>query len=491
MTEIPHWLDKQAQLHPNAHAIESPDEVLTFRQLQELSQQIAGGLYKLGVQEGDHIAILSGNHINFAAFIHAASYIGAIVVCLNTRLTEKELQFQLRDAKVSQCFADNDNYMKGARALKEMSDAISITNVDEIPRVEKETYEQFKEFIDMDEIFTMMYTSGTTGNPKAVMHTYGNHWFSAVASSLNLGLDTNDKWLACLPLFHVGGFSLLIKNVVYGMPIVLLERFDLHLVHKQIKNNQVTLISIVTVMLQRMLKEKPLNYPSSFRGALLGGGPVPKTLLHEADSENLPVFQSYGLTETSSQIATLSPSDSFRKLGSAGKALGPATLKVFKDGTPAPPNVVGEIHVKGPMVAKGYFGHPSVNDDYFATGDLGYLDEEGFLFVVDRVKDMLISGGENVYPAEIESVLTQIKGVQEAGVTGTAHKEWGEVPIAFIVKSNLDEVTKEQVTAFCQNRLASFKVPHTIHFVSELPRNASNKLVRRKLKDLIDGGGYE
>ncbi|WP_173915781.1 o-succinylbenzoate--CoA ligase [Halobacillus sp. Marseille-Q1614] len=482
--EIPHWLEKQADLQPGRPAIELEDgSVLTFLELRNQSRKTAYGLIECGVKKGDHIAILAANHVQYAVLVHAVSYIGAVAVCLNTRLTVNDLMFQVNDADVSHLAADHDQMEKANQIKDGIQDPLTLYSLEDMPQSDK-TY-PLHEFLKLDDVFTMMFTSGTTGRPKAVMHTYGNHWFSAIGSSLNLGLHSNDKWLVCLPVFHVGGFSLIMKNMIYGMPIVLLKGFDQEKVIDQILNKGVTLISIVTVMLQRLLSSNLKEFPPHFRGALLGGGPVPVPLLEEAKERRLPVFQSFGMTETSSQISTLSPDDAFRKIGSAGKALGTASLKIMTKGREVPADQVGEIFVKGPMVTRGYYNHPLVSSDYLATGDLGYLDDDGFLYVVDRVKDMIISGGENIYPAEIESVLQGMTQVLEVAVTGLPHEKWGEAPAAFIVLKPGVSLTSKEVLDFCKDKLASYKFPRAVYFIDELPRNASNKLVRRKLPEYI------
>ncbi|WP_082233533.1 o-succinylbenzoate--CoA ligase [Halobacillus massiliensis] len=482
--EIPHWLEKQADLQPDRPAIELEDGLsITFLELRNRSRKTAYGLIASGVKEGDHLAILAANHDQYAVLVHAASYIGAVVVCLNTRLTVHELTFQVSDADVSHLAADQEQMGKAVQVKEELRKPLALYELNDLP----ESNDSFtlQEFLNLDSIFTMMYTSGTTGRPKAVMHTYGNHWFSAVASSLNLGLYAEDKWLVCLPVFHVGGFSLLMKNVIYGMEIVLFKGFDQKKAAEQILNNGVTLISVVTVMLQRLLNSEIRKFPDHFRGALLGGGPVPVPLLEEAKARRLPVFQSYGMTETSSQIATLSPEAAFKKVGSAGKALGPASLKVMDGDTEAAAGQIGEIFVKGPMVTQGYYKQKNISTDYLATGDLGYFDTEGFLYVVDRVKDMIISGGENIYPAEIESVIHGIPQVAEVAVTGLAHEKWGEAPAAFIVLKAGASLTSEQVLSYLKDKLARYKLPQKVYFINELPRNASNKLVRRKLPEYL------
>ncbi|ARI76729.1 o-succinylbenzoate--CoA ligase [Halobacillus mangrovi] len=482
---IPHWLEKQNELNPEHVAIEQPDGFsMSFSKLRNESRNLAENLITLGVKEGDHVALLMHNQIEFPVFIHSLSYIGATAVLLNTRLTAAEIAFPLSDADVSWFFA-GEGLLEKAEQARQASQVIPegrLLKVDDIPIRKAETLDLKKE-IHLDQVFTMMYTSGTTGNPKAVMHTYGNHWFSAVASALNLGVQPEDKWLLCLPMFHVGGFSVLMKSVIYGITVSLIERFDAPVINREIRNNRITHISVVTLMLQRLLEDlKDDFYPNTFRCMLLGGGPVPETLLRKAELKSVPVFQTYGMTETSSQIATLNPSAAMKKLGSAGKALTPAEVIVEADG----PNEVGEILVKGPMVSKGYYNHTPLNKEYLRTGDLGYKDDEGFLYVVDRVKDVIISGGENIYPAELESVLSDFPGVKEAGVTGISDETWGEVPAAFLVPEEGVTIHSEDVAEFCEERLAKYKIPKAFFILAQLPRNASNKLLRRELFSALE-----
>jgi O-succinylbenzoic acid--CoA ligase len=207
-------------------------------------------------------------------------------------------------------------------------------------------------------------------------------------------------------------------------------------------------------------------------------------------NRKVPVFQTYGMTETASQFVTLSPEYSLSKLGSAGKALFPSQLKIVNsDGLEQQPMQSGEIYVKGPNVTKGYLNKEGshLKNGWFATGDIGFVDEEGFLYVQDRRSDLIISGGENVYPAEIEGALQGHHAVQEAGVIGVEDQEWGQVPVAFVVRNTL--TTEDEIIQYCSSKLAKYKVPKRVLFVDELPRNASNKLLRRKLKEWVKGGG--
>ncbi|MEH7525627.1 AMP-binding protein, partial [Bacillus sp. JJ1503] len=247
---------------------------------------------------------------------------------------------------------------------------------------------------------------------------------------------------------------------------------------------------IVSTMLSRIEEELiDEHLPSEFRCMLLGGGPASKALLEKCKHKQIPVYQTYGMTETSSQIVTLSPEYSMSKLGSAGKVLFPSQLKIVRsDGDEAGPNEAGEILVKGPNVTSGYLNkedetEKKIVNGWLSTGDIGTLDQEGFLYVLDRRSDLIISGGENIYPAEIESVLVSHPSISDAGVIGVKDEEWGEVPIAFVVK--VIEVTAEEIREFCQQKLAKYKIPKKILFLDEIPRNASKKILRRELRKLM------
>ncbi|MCP8967584.1 o-succinylbenzoate--CoA ligase [Ectobacillus ponti] len=471
MEIMPNWLRQRAFLTPDRIALETETERLTFGELHERAANLAGGMRAAGATKERHTALLMDNSVEMVVALHALTYIGTPIVLLNTRLSREEWQWQLEDGDAALLIA-------GAAYKQQLQGAaVPVYTLAELPDGPAESREHFT----LGETMTILYTSGTTGKPKGVMHTYGNHWWSAVGSALNLGLREEDCWLACLPLFHVGGLSILLKSVIYGMRIVLLQKFEAAAVNRLIAEKEVTIMSAVAKMLTDMVRELGEGrYPDSLRCMLLGGGPAPLPLLQACTEKSIPVYQTYGMTETSSQICTLSADYMLTKVGSAGKPLFPCELKVLSDG----PHIAGEIVARGPNVAPEYYKRGETSaDGWLYTGDIGYLDEDGFLYVLDRRSDLIISGGENIYPAQIEEVLLSHPAVAEAGVVGREDAAWGQVPVAF-VKLQAD-VSEEELLSYCRGKLAKYKVPKAVHFVEKLPRNASKKLLRRELKRMI------
>ncbi len=477
------WLQQRAYLTPNRVALIFENQEWTYEELDADVRSLARKLGTNGVREGQHIAFLMDNHPKTVMLVHALHYLNVVMVPLNKRLSPAELDYQLQDADVDVVIVD--------RRHQSVSEELQFENIlplDEILQSEENNSELI-ESIDLDQLHSIIFTSGTTGHPKGVMLTYGNHWWSATGSALNLGIHDNDRWLCMVPLFHVSGLSIVMRSVIYGITMVLHTGFEPKEFIRSVHENRVTIASVVSVMLSNVLDSEMFKpFPDAFRCMLLGGGPAPLPLLKRCEAERIPVFQTYGLSESASQIVTLAPEDSFRKLGSAGKPLFPSQVKIVptNDGD----REVGEIHVKGPNVTRGYYKKESVNaekikDGWLATGDIGYLDEEGFLYVLDRRKDMFVSGGENVYPAEIEACLSGHEAVAEVGVIGAPDEKWGRVPAAFVVVRKQGEVSKQSLIDYCAARLAKYKVPNIIQFIDEIPRNASNKILRKDLHPFL------
>lgn len=491
VNEMPHWLTKRAFLTPGRQAVTDGRRVWTFQELKEKAETLARQLAGFGVERGDRVALLLHNHMEYVAFIHGLSFLGAIAVPLNTRLAPMEWSWQVTDAG-AKVWVFDESFTQQVRPLALETETLRLL------RAEVETASGEKtsllERIPMDDPATIMYTSGTTGRPKGVILTYGNHWWSAIGSVLNLGLQTDDKWLACVPLFHMSGLSILMRNVIYGIEVEVQAQFDPAEANRAICERDVTIISVVSNMATRMLDEQgDKAYPDRFRCMLLGGGPAPRPLLERCKAKGVPVFQTYGMTETASQTVTLSPEDSLTKLGSAGKPLFPGELSIRDGERELPPGEEGEITVRGPHVTPGYWHRPeatqqAIHNGWLYTGDIGYVDQDGYLYVLDRRSDLILSGGENVYPAEVEATLLSHPAVAEVGVVGEPHDRWGEVPVAFVVLRAGEELEEERFLRHCRERLARYKVPVRIIQTAYLPRNASNKLLRRELKARLQQG---
>ncbi len=331
---------QRAQLTPERIALIYRDQTVTFAELFAASKRMAAQLAAHSVRKGDTAAILLQNRAEMVYAVHACFLLGVKAVLLNTKLSTHERLFQLEDSGSGFLLTDS-SFEK-----KEYEHIVQTIDVDELMKEAAEEIE-IQAYMQMDATATLMYTSGTTGKPKGVQQTFGNHYFSAVSSALNLGITEQDRWLIALPLFHISGLSALFKSVIYGMTVVLHQRFSVSDVLDSINRHEVTMISAVQTMLASLLEETS-RCPESIRCILLGGGPAPLPLLEECREKGFPVFQSYGMTETCSQIVTLSPEFSMEKLGSAGKPLFSCEIKIERDGQACEPFEHGEIMVKEP-----------------------------------------------------------------------------------------------------------------------------------------------
>ncbi len=498
-TILPNWLLRAAENVPDHLAIKCGEVRWTFAELDQRTTHLARQFAAAGVQAGSRVAILARNGLEYVATVHALMRLDAILIPLNIRLTSEELAWQVRDVEATHLVNDSVHEFQ-ARSLALAQPGLFQATL----LVEPETSKVFlqgngeadvplQDTIHLSAIQAIMYTSGTTGTPKGVIITYGMQWWNAVGSALNLGHHPDDRWLACMPLFHIGGLSILMRSVINGISVVVQEKFDAAAVNAAMSEDRVTIISVVAVMLQRMLADLDMqqkSYPDRLRCVLLGGGPAPQPLLEDCAARHIPVVQTYGLTESCSQAVTLSPADALRKLGSAGRPLLPVQLRIMNENKIAMPGEPGVICLKGPSITVGYDHRPeatrqAISDGWLSTGDIGYLDAEGYLYVLDRRSDLIISGGENVYPAEIEALLLSHPDVEEAGVCGQSDPQWGQVPIAFVHLKSNSSATDATLLTYLQQRLARYKLPRAIHIVSQLPRNSSGKLLRRELPKLL------
>jgi O-succinylbenzoic acid--CoA ligase len=509
------WLAYRAANTPARDALVAEGRTWSYAELDAAATRTAQMLAGWGVKRGDRVAMLLHNGTGAARLIHATLRLGATLVPLNVRLSAAELAWQIADSRAHLLVVDHRTAAMVDRARQQqpelvtvsLDDAGAMTSGCEKLNARADVNALLSFVHEQDAVLAIIYTSGTTGKPKGAMLTVGNFWWSAVGSALNLGTQTNDRWLACMPLFHVGGLSILLRSAIYGITAVVHDGFDAEAVNRALDEDGVTIISVVLVMLQRMLDaHNDLPYPPTLRCVLLGGGPAPQSTLERCARLGIPVAQTYGLTETTSQVATLAPADALRKLGTTGRPIYPNEIRVVADDGDAAPGEAGEILVRGPVVMSGYAGQSdatawTIVDGWLHTGDIGSIDEDGYLRILDRRNDLIVTGGENVYPAEVEAALLAHPSVAEAAVIGVPDVTWGQRVIAIVrlVTAAAEDaaedaagdavVTEEELRVHCRSRLAGYKTPREVSIVTEpLPRTASGKLRRNELRARVTAG---
>jgi o-succinylbenzoate---CoA ligase len=441
--KLDNWLAQRAQSCPERTALVTEGSSVTYAELEAEATWVARRLAAYGVRGGATAALTMHPRREEVVLLHALMKLGAVALPLSPRLTEAE-----RAAALA-----------AERPAVDLNDAAELTQTEaDLPLLGEH---------DMDDLQCRILTSGSSGEPRPVSLTYGNFLFSAVGSAFNLGVDPRDRWLCCLPLSHVAGLSIILRSVIYGTTAVLLDGFDTEQVATTLVSGEISVVSLVPTQLIRLLEAgADLSRP---RALLVGGGPVPPDALQEALELGATVVQTYGMTETCSQVTTLAPEDAARKVGSAGRPLLTTHVRIED----------GEILVQGPTVSQGALD----SDGWLHTGDLGRIDEEGFLYVTGRSSEVIVTGGENVMPAEVEAVLVSHPAVADAAVVARPDPEWQEAVCALVVLAEGAEASEEELRAHCSGPLAGFKVPKQVDFVSSLPRTASGKLLRGQLPE--------
>lgn len=483
------WLQARATASPRAIALMLEGRVYTFAQLDSIVSRLCGYLAKEGVSPNDHLAILMPNSLAIVCFVFAMARLGTVLVPLNTRLTPVELAHQIKRADCVRLYCSTTT-----------EPAARSATTDRIPvHAWPDTAEAFENWLnrqksgsfndpvhgDLHSLQAIVFTSGTTGFPKGAMITYANHFWNAVGSAFRLGVQSDDRWLASLPIYHVGGLAVLFRSCLYGTTIILQNGFDTRAIMDSLKEEGVTLVSLVPTMLERLIDDG-LNCRTAptLRMILLGGAAATPELLTKASDAGLDVAVTYGLTEASSQVATMLPAGTDSKPGSVGRPLLFTQIKVFgENGREAPPDIPGEIIVSGPTVMAGYYGEPEATERVLDrgrlhTGDIGYFDQDGDLWVLDRRSDLIVSGGENVYPAEVERVLRAHPAVSAACVIGVPHRSWGRQVAAMVVLTQPGAITKMELLAYCRKHLAGYKQPRILVFADRLPLTGSGKIQR-------------
>jgi len=497
---IPHLaqLAERARSAGDRPALFAAGRMIDYRELASRVNETERGLAALGVGSGDVVAVLLGGGLAFAEIVHATAQRGAILLPLNARLTPREIAFQLEESAarvlvhgggpLAERAARSAALIAAQRAPERIEvDTDGAPALGSARALASEALAERPHF-DATNPFALIYTSGTTGTPKGAMLSHRNLFWSAIGSAMQLGFRSEDRWLACLPLHHVGGLSILLRSALCGSSAILHERFEPEAVDRALDEDGVTLVSWVPTMLARVLAVRGgRRAPPSLRCALLGGGPAPRALLERARALGFPVAATYGLTEASSQVATQLPT---LEPGLGGAALRPIfgtqVDTVDEDGKPVRGRA-GEILVRGATVMEGYWNRPEesarvLRGGWLHTGDVGVLDSAGTLEVLDRRCDLIISGGENVYPSEVEAVLLEHPAVIEAAVAGRADAVYGRRPIAWLVTERGQRLDPAEVGRFCAERLARYKIPTEFRFVDRLPRNSAGKLLRARIE---------
>ncbi len=472
------WLHHQAQVNGDHTALVTPEGRWTFRELDADVARLAGILSRFGVKRHERVAYRLPGNADHVRLVHAITRLGAVLVPLNTRLSPRELGPILENADPALILADTDD--RFAWPERAHARVLSMTSLRQFSTGDPIA----DRLLNFDDLHALVYTSGTTGIPKGVELTLGAQWWSAVGFALNAGLLPQDVWLHMMPLFHVGGLTILFRSVIHGSAIVLEPRFDAARARRLMDEEAVTLMSVVPTMVHRLL-ELPDPAPPTLRLALLGGAPAAPVLIQAAHRRGYPVVPTYGMTETCSQIVTLNRDEVALRTSTSGHPNLPTRIRIVHDGRDAEPGCPGEIWVQGPTVARGYWRNPEATqaafrDGWLRTGDVGSMDRDGYLTVTDRLKDLIIRGGENISPTEVEAEILRVPGIQDCAVFGVESAEWGqEVGSALVAE---DGFNPENLPGLLSKRLASYKIPSIYYRVGEIPRNASGKILRTELQ---------
>ena len=500
------FLSKRAFLSPDREAyVDSHSGLrLTYRQLDARSNRLANALREDGVTEGERVGLLLMNSAEFMEAYFALAKIGAVVVPLNWRLVPDELEFILKDSGTRRLIFDADF----VDAVADLQSRGSRTDVVQWLQVTANgecahfaiDYAGFRDAAaqtqpicntaDQDMLY-IMYTSGTTGLPKGVVHTHASAIWAIITIAANADYRDGDRYLGALPMFHVGALTPLAVNVYRGATSVVMRSFDPVLAWQLIEREKITTGLAVPAMLNFMIQVEGFrdrfDY-STLRWMMTGAAPVPIALTRKYADLGIGMLQVYGLTESCGPACVMDAENALRKPGSTGKAFFHTDVKLVNEqGETCAPGEAGELLVRGLHVMREYWHRPeataeTIVDGWLHTGDIAVMDEEGFVSIADRIKDMIISGGENVYPAEIEGLLMSHPDIVEAAVIGQASERWGESPLAIVVRRG-DSLTEAEVLEFCRGKLAGYKRPRAVVFVEQIPRNPSGKILKRVLRE--------
>ena len=496
------WLTKRALLTPDKEAVVEGKRRLNYKQLNRRVNRLTSALLVSGLKLGDRISILSYNCLEFVEVIMAAAKLGLILVPLNWRLTPTELAFNLNDSGAETLFFDADmvelaNGVKGKTPLKRFI----VFGEKQIPEAQayesllseqSESEPETKPVPNLDTPHIIMYTAGTTGKPKGAILSQGASFWNVVNLNVALDFTSDDRDLLVLPMFHIGGIGLFTLPMLYdGGTVVIQRTFDPVKTLALLEEERITLFFGVPAIFLALIQHPEFD-ASAFKNVRLvmsGGAPLPVSLVKQYREAGIVLQQGFGMSEAAPSIATLAKELALKKAGSIGRALMHLEARIVDDNmSVVPTGDVGELVIRGPNLLQGYWNRPEATKEaftggWFHTGDLARMDADGELYIVERKKDMFISGGENVYPAEVENMLFGLPQIAEAAVFGIADEKWGEVGRAVVALKEGQNLTGDEIIDHLKERLAKYKIPKSVVFVNQLPRNAAGKVLKTILRE--------
>jgi len=509
------WPIRRGRMTPHRIALASDDGQIDYRRLADRTARCAQLLRSRGVRRGDRVAYLGPNDPTFFDVLFGTSTLGAIMVPINTRLAPPEVSYVLTDSGASVVIVAPTHAQILATAQHDLPSSRVIPLTDDTPGpgpsapIDTAALSTFDDLLDaadpdwidepieLDDVAVIMYTSGTTGRPKGAMLTHGNLTWNAFNVLIDLDLHHDDVSLVCAPLFHIAALSMIaLPTLVKGGTIRLQAGFDPATVLSVIEREGITQMFGVPTMFNAMANTEGWASTdlSSLRSVMCGGAPVPKATIETYLGRGVVFLQGYGMTETAPGLLFLDGAGAVPKAGSAGVPSFFTDVRLVRpDMAEVEPGERGEILASGANVMKGYWGRPDATassfseGDWFHTGDVATVDDDGYFTIVDRVKDIIISGGENVYPAEVEDALLYHPAVVECAVIGVPHPDWGEVGRAVVVVRPDASVDPEELLSFLDGRLARYKIPKSVVFAEELPKSGAGKVLKQVLRRSLGG----
>ena len=474
------WLIQAAERFPELLALQSDGEEYSYSTL--LLRSLAHYRQLNHLEAGSRVAVLASPSAFFVELFHACHFAKVIFVPMNLRLSARELCLQIKNLKPSLLLHD-EHYSPQAKELARRFDTIELMQWAQPGNIDTSEDEIAAITLDPNDPCTIIYTSGSSGRPKGVVLSHRNLQASAEAVIDHYKCQPGERWLCAMPLYHVGGLSILVRAAIGGMAIDLKRSFDVSEIDRELRSGVPHYLPLVPTMLKRIVdKSSEEGYPDSIKAVILGGARCELELANQARTIGLPIATSYGMTETASQIFSQRPSRISVDEDDCGMALGGIEVKLeeIDDG-------LSQVLIRGPQVSGVYWDNGfSVNslceDDWLHTGDYGRLSADSRLSIFGRSDDVILTGGENVMPEEVEVILELHPNIQACGVFGLTDPSWGQRVAAAVILHGDGELTAEAILAWCNERLASYKVPRQLFFVSELPRTKSGKLKRASLR---------